>query len=190
MSEAAKLDSLNLGQAKSILSGKKGTLMEELLKSLCQDVSDQLVESLDSHGVKASLNLRQSIKPESQVTINGSEVTIGITADFYWKFVNYGVNGSEVNHGAPSWGTQPPQEKSFHQSVLEWIPTTGSTLPSGFASYDSWAWAIQNSIKKKGQEARPFFTDVVNDELVEYLRKPISDLLGRSIQINIVDPWQ
>lgn len=190
MSEAAKLDSLNLGQAKSILSGKKGTPMEELLKSLCQDVSDQLVEALDSRGVKASLNLRQSIKPESQVTINGSEVTIGIKADFYWKFVNYGVNGTEVNHGAPSWGTQPPQEKSFHQSIVEWIPTTGSTLPSGFASYDSWAWAIQNSIKKKGQAPRPFYTDVVNDELVEYLRKPISDLLGRSIQINIVDPWQ
>lgn len=189
MSEVGKLEALNLGQSKSMLSGKKSTPMENLLRTLCQDVSDQLVESLDKHGVKASLNLRQSIQPDSKVVINGSEVTIGIKADFYWKFVNYGVNGTEVNHGAPSWGTQPPQEKSFHQAILDWIPTTGTTLPSGFASYDSFAWAIQESIKKKGQEPRPFFTDVVNNELVEYLRKPISDLLGRAIKINIVDPW-
>jgi len=189
MSDADKIGALNLGQAKKVLQAKKGSPLEELLKTLCQDVSDQLVESLDSHGVKASLNLRQSIKPDSQVTINGSEVTIGINADFYWKFVNYGVNGSEVGHGAPDWGTQPAQEKSFHQAILDWIPYTGTTLPDGFSSYDSFAWAIQTNIAKKGKEARPFYTDVVNDELVEYLRKPISDLLGRSIQINIVDPW-
>ena len=188
MTEADKIGALDLGQARKVLQAKKGSPLEELLKDLCQDVSDQLVESLDKHGVKASLNLRQSIKPENQVTINGSEVTIGINADFYWKYVNYGVNGTEVNHGAPAWGSQP-QEKSFHKAILDWIPYTGTTLPDGFSSYDSFAWAIQTNIIKKRQKPRPFYSDVVNDNLVEYLRKPISDLLGRSIQINIVDPW-
>jgi hypothetical protein len=190
ISEAEILSKLNYGTSKDVLNANSNSPLSDLLRELAQDVTKQLVESLDKHQVGASNNLRQSIQPEKQVTINGNEVTIGINADFYWKFVNYGVNGSEVNHGAPNWGTQPPQDKSFHQAIIEWIPTTGSTLPEAFASYDSWAWAIQKSIAKNGKEARPFYTDVVNDSLVEQLREPISNLLGRSITINIVDPWQ
>lgn len=190
MSVSKQLSSMNIGKSKAVINAQQGSPLEELLKDLCQDVSNQLVESLDKHNVKASLNLRQSIKPDNKVTIKGSEVTVGIKADFYWKFVNYGVNGTETQYGAPSWGAQPAQDVSFHQSILNWIPTTGSTLPDGFASYDSWAWAIQTNIKKHGQKPRPFYTDVVNEQLVDYLAKPISELLGKAITINIVDPWQ
>ena len=187
--EADILAKLNLGTSKAVVQGQPNSPLGELLQSLAQDVTDMLTKSLDGYDVNASRNLRQSITP-TKIEQNGNTILVPIDADFYWKFVNYGVNGSEVNHGAPAWGTQEPQAVSFHQSILEWIPTTGSTLPDGFQSYDSWAWAIQSSIIKKGKAPRPFFTDVVNDKLVEYLRKPISNLLGRSIEISIVEPWQ
>lgn len=187
--EADIISKLTLGTSKAIIKGQPNSPLGELLQSLAQDVTDMLTKSLDGYDVNASRNLRQSITP-TKIEQNGNTISVPIEADFYWKFVNYGVNGSEVNHGAPSWGTQPPQEKTFHQAILEWIPTTGSTLPAGFEDYDSWAGAIQSSIVKKGKAARPFFTDVVNDKLVEYLREPISNLLGRSIEIAIVEPWQ
>jgi hypothetical protein len=187
--ESDILAKLNLGSAKSVLEGNPSSPLSELLRELAQDVTNQLTASLDSHGVGASLNLRQSIKPHKQVTIDGSTVSVGIDADFYWKFVDKGVNGTEVNHGSPSWGTQPAQSTSFHDAILAWIPTTGMTTRDN-QTYDSMAWAIQSSIIKKGKKARPFFTDVVNDTLVEQLREPISKLLGRSITIKIVEPWQ
>jgi hypothetical protein len=46
------------------------------------------------------------------------------------------------------------------------------------------------NVKKKGKEPRPFFTDVVNERLVDVLKKPIEKLLKRSIEIIIVEPWQ
>jgi len=190
MTEAEILSKLNLGSSKSVLEGNPSSPLAELLKELTQDVTDQLKKSLDSYGVGASMNLRQSIVPHKQAKLDGDTISVGIDADFYWKFVDKGVNGAEVNHGSPAWGQQPAQTTSFHQAILNWIPTTGSTLPQGFDSYDSWAWAIQTNIKKHGKKARPFFTDVVNDTLVEQLAKPISKLLGRAIKINIVEPWQ
>jgi hypothetical protein len=189
MNEADILSKLNLGTSKAVIQGQPNSPLGELLQGLAQDVTDMLTKSLDGYDVNASRNLRQSIKP-TKVIQDGNTVVVPIEADFYWKFVNFGVNGSEVNHGAPAWGTQEPQSVSFHQAIIEWIPTTGTTLPEQFSSYDSWAWAIQSSIVKNGKKARPFFTDVVNEKLVEYLREPISTLLGRSIEIAIAEPWQ
>jgi len=189
MNEADILSKLNLGTSKAVIQGQPNSPLGELLQGLAQDVTDMLTKSLDGYDVNASRNLRQSIKP-TKVIQDGNTVVVPIEADFYWKFVNFGVNGSEVNHGAPAWGTQTGQDKTFHQSIIEWIPTTGSTLPSGFETYEGWAFAIISNIMKNGKKARPFFTDVVNEKLVEYLREPISNLLGRSIEIAIAEPWQ
>lgn len=191
INEADILSKLKLGTSKEVLTASPKSPLAELLQRIVQDVINQLTERIDHYNIGASNNLRQSLKA-TKVTQKGNEVSIQISVGdaFYWKFVNFGVNGSEVNHGAPAWGTQPKQEKSFHQAILDWIPTTGTTLPEQFGSYDSWAWAIQESIKKNGKQARPFFTDVVNDALTEAMREPISNLLGRAITVNIVEPWQ
>lgn len=188
--EAIALQKLNLGMANAILSEKPNSPLSALLLALAQDVTEQLRVSADKYNISASSNLKQSIIPKNKVTIENGAVTVAIEADFYWKFVNYGVNGTEINRGAPAWGVQPKQDMSFHQAILNWIPTTGTTLPEGFSSYDSWAWAIQTNIKKHGQKARPFFTDVVNKKLVQELKKPIELLLKQAITVNIVDPWQ
>jgi len=189
INEADILSKLQLGSSKAVLNASPQSPLAELLQRTIQDVIDQLTKQIDHYAIGASENLKQSITPTKLESKTGS-ISIGIDADFYWKFVNYGVNGSEVNHGAPAWGAQPKQNKSFHQAILDWIPTTGSTLPEQFSSYDSWAWAIQESIKKNGKAARPFFTDVVNDALTAQIKEPIQNLFGRSIEINIVEPWQ
>lgn len=189
MSESSILNSLNLGNSKDILENKPDSPLGVLLTELTEDVIKQLQQRLVDRDINASLGLSQSIIP-TDVTLEGNSVSVGISMDFYWKYINYGVNGTDVNRGAPNWGSGPRQTKSFKDAVKEWIPHRGLTLPEGFRDYDSFAWAIMVNKIKKGQEARPFFTDVINENLVQVLKKPIENVLGRAVEISIVEPWQ
>lgn len=181
---------ITVGNSEAILKGLPGTPLEGLLVDLMQDVADQLVIEMDRLEIAASRRLRQSIIPDKQVTKEGNVVTIGLSADFYWKFVNYGVNGTEVQHGAPSWGKQPPGEVSFHKSIMDWTMDRGITMPAQFDTYDSFAWAVMANVRKKGKQARPFFTNVVNETLTTKIQKELSEFFKEAITVNIVEPWQ
>lgn len=184
-SEADIVNSLNLGQAKSVLNNTGSNPLGELLVFLMQDVIDQLRQSIDKYDISASGNLKQSLRP-TKVTVNGSEVNVGIEADYYAKFINYGVNGTKVNHGAPNWGSIP-QDKSFEAAIDEWITHRGITLPSAFSSYESFNPVIRRSIIENGKKPRPFINDVLTPELTKKLQQPIEKLLGRAITLIIKD---
>lgn len=180
----------NIGQARAVLNGEPSSPLAALLRDFALNVCGQLQESLKKHNVNTSaLGLSQSIQP-TKVSITKSAVSIGIEAEHYWKFVNYGVNGTEISWGAPAWGTQPNTGKSFHQNILEWIPKRGVKLPPQFDDYNSFAWAIMQGVKKKGQQPRPFYTEVINKNLAAIVRPQIEKILGRSIEIIIAEPWQ
>lgn len=188
--EADILSALNLGSSKAVLENKGNSPLSQLLVSMSEDVITQLKGALVARNINtSSQGLSQSLHV-SEIKIAGSEVKIGVSAEFYWKFVNYGVNGTEVHRGAPDWGSVPAGDKSFSQAIREWIPQRGLQLPPEFSSFESFTYAIMTNIRKKGKEARPFFEDVVNDKLVETLREPIEKVIGRSIEISIASPWQ
>lgn len=188
VNEADILNSLNVGNAKTSLDSSNNSPLGNLLVKLNQAIIDDLQQSIQARDINASRNLSQGITP-SDVIINGNEVEVNISMDFYWKYINYGVNGTEVNHNAPTWGSAPSQTMSFHDSILAWKSDRGITLPEGFKDYDSFAWAIQNSIIRKGKKARPFYDDVINEKLVKVLEAPIKKLLGESIKLTIIAPW-
>lgn len=188
VNEADILNSLNVGNAKTVLDNSNNSPLGNLLVKLNQAIIDDLQQSIQARDINASRNLSQGITP-SDVIINGNEVEVNISMDFYWKYINYGVNGTEVNHNAPTWGSAPSQTMSFHDSILAWKSDRGITLPEGFEDYDSFAWAIQNSIIRKGKKPRPFYDDVINEKLVKVLEEPIKKLLGESIKLTIVAPW-
>jgi len=178
----------NIGVANSVLNNDKGSPLEQLLINISQDICDQLKENLRKYDANTtSLGLSQSIQPNS-ITYENNLLSIGISAEYYWKFINYGVNGEVINRGAPNWGKQPSTGKSFHQSVLEWIPKRGVMAENG--DYDGLAWAIMRSIRLKGKQPKPFFTDVMNTNLAEIMRPQIEELLGKAIEIKITQPWQ
>lgn len=189
ISEADILGGLTVGNAKSVVEGKKNSPLGNLLIELNQAIIDDLRTSIKNRDIDASRNLSQGITP-SDVIIKGNEIEVNISMDFYWKYVNYGVNGTEQNNNAPSWGVAPSQTLSFHESILAWKSDRGITLPEGFKDYDSFAWAVQTNIKKYGKKARPFYDDVINDKLVAVLEAPIKKLLGESIKLTIVASWQ
>lgn len=179
----------NSGVSQSILQGQNNPI-NALLIDIATDICDRLRDGLVKYNVNtSSLGLSQSIIP-GEIELNGNELSVSISSESYWKFINYGVNGTEVNHGAPAWGKQPKSGKSFHQSILEWIPKRGVMLPDAFKSYDSFAWAIQKNIEKKGKQPRPFFTEVVNQSLNAQLLPRIIEIFGREIELNITQPWQ
>lgn len=188
--EAAIIESLNLGAARAVLENKPASPLGQLLLSQVQMIVERLKDAMKNRDINtASLGLSQSVAA-SEVSVTPSGVSVQIEMDFYWKFVNYGVNGTEINRGAPNWGTQPPGPQTFFEAIRDWIPKRGLMLPPSFRSYDSFTFAIMENVRKKGKEARPFFADVVNDALVSELQGPIEDIIGRSIIISIVEPWQ
>ena len=189
VNEADILSGLNVGNAKTSLDNSNNSPLGNLLVKLNQAIIDDLQQSIQARDINASRNLSQGITP-SDVIINGNEVEVNISMDFYWKYINYGVNGTEQNNNAPSWGSAPSQTLSFHDSILAWKSDRGITLPSNFDDYDSFAWAIQTNIKKYGKKPRPFYDDVINEKLVKVLEAPIRKLLGESIKLTIVASWQ
>jgi hypothetical protein len=187
MSVTDIVNKMNLGTAKASLQSEPNSPLHIMLLGIHQEVVDRLGKSVEKHGAVASNRLKQSI-----VTVDQSKsgnVTIGVTANFYWKYVNYGVNGTKVNRGAPTWGAPPSGTPSFKQAILGWIRDKGITARPG-QTYDQMAFAIMKGIKENGMEARPFFTDVVNAELKKYLSKSISEVMKKAIIIEITDPWQ
>ena len=188
MTEAEILGKLNLGSSKAILNNTAGNPMSALLLKLTQDVIDDLRKAIAARDIDASRNLSQGIKP-TKVIYNGKAVSVGIEMDFYWKYVNYGVNGTLVNHGAPNWGEAAASGKSFNDSIIEWMSFRGITK-GDFETLEDKASFIQMRIVQKGKKPRPFFEDVINDQLIKVLKKPIGKLLGKSIKINIISPWR
>ena len=187
---AGKYNIPNVGVSNAILENKGSSPLDQLMLDLTLSVTDQLRKKLVDYDINtSSLGLSHSIQP-TEVTHENGILTIGIKAEDYWKYVNYGVNGEKINRGAPNWGTQRNNGKSFHQNILEWIPKRGLIKPDKFDTYEAFAWAIRRKIIDNGKEARPFFSDVVNEKLVNFMRPQIEQLLGEAITINIVAKWQ
>lgn len=191
MSESEILASLNLGTSKAILEDKPSSPLGELLVSFSEDVIKALQEKMKAYDINTSSGSLSQSAQVLPVDVSSDGVSVTITMDFYWKFVNYGVNGKLINRGAPTYGTQPPQAKTFLQAIEEWIPKRGLMLDERHKSYPQMAKAIMFSVINKGQEARPFYTDVVNSALIKSLEPKVRKLLGKAITITIKEPtWQ
>jgi len=192
MTEGEIINSLNLGTSTAILNNSTGNPLGELLVSLTQEVIDRIVQKGQDYNINASRNLTQSFVP-TEVEYTGKEVNVGLSADFYWKYINFGVNGTVINHGAPTHGKAPSGTPSFEQAIGKWIIDRGITLdgrPNGAETYDQLNYLMRRAISENGKAPRPFVTDVINDNLINVLRAPIEKVLGRAIQVNIISPWQ
>ena len=174
----------DLGVSKAVLENKGNSPLDKLMYDLTLDICDQLREQLKQRDINTtSLGLSQSIRP-TDTTIQGNELTIGILAEEYWKYVNFGVNGTNVNHGAPNWGSRA---RPTVKDIEEWIPKRGI---QPYGTLKGAAIAITRKVIRDGKEARPFYDAVINDKLINFMRPQVEELLGRAIEINILSKWQ
>ena len=190
VNEADILNSLNVGNAKTSLDSSNNSPLGNLLVKLNQAIIDDLQQSIQARDINASRNLSSGITP-SDIIINGNEVEVNISMDFYWKYINYGVNGTEVNHGSPTWGSAPTQSYTMGEALRHWETDRGILTQDG--KYTNWISKSKvegKSLIQRGQKSRPFYNDVINEKLVKILEAPIRKLLGESIKLTIVAPWQ
>lgn len=179
------LRKLNLGTSKQTLAGKKGSPLGDLLMGIHQEVIDRLNDKITSYDAIASNRLKQSIISFDKST--PGKITLEMSAEFYWKYVNYGVNGTAVNHGAPTWGSAPSSTGTFKDNILKWIQDRGIKANPG-QTYDQMAFLIMAKIKRDGIKPRPFFTEVVNKELETYLNKSVASVFKKALTIEIKTP--
>jgi len=187
--EGSLISALNIGSSKEVLKASPQSPLSKLLQELTQDVIDDLVKSASKYDIQAS-TFNQDIRP-TKVNLDGNVLSVGIYAPYYWKFINYGVNGSLVNHGAPNWGASPSGTGSMSESMKAWEGYRGIVTQNGqYTNWTSLSKVEGMSMIERGQKPRPFYSDVVNDKLIDTLRIPIEKLLKRSIEIIITEPWQ
>jgi len=179
--EADLVNSIDFARSEQILANKSDNPLTELLLRLTNDIIKDLRLQLDKS--RATGNLQGSIVPMPK-TYN----LIEVTAPFYWKYINYGVNGIQINRGAPYHGKAPKTNLSFYDSIFKWIGDKGIVPKEAGVTREQLAGMIVNSVRMKGIEATHFYDKVVTQERKKEMATSISNLVGQAIKLSIKKP--
>ena len=118
---------------------------------ISQRLIDELIKVMREKKVEASSNLIQSLEPEWQ----GDEIRI--YADYYWKFVDKGVNGLVQNRNSEYSFKFVPASKKHAMAMVEWAKFKGMGAITVKEAYQ-----LATSIKLKGIKARNFVEEFEN----------------------------
>lgn len=182
MSDADIINSLDFGRSEDILKNTSDNPMTELLLRITNELIEDWRKQLISDKSYATGDLAQSLRP---ATIKPD--SIETTGAPHWKYINYGVNGTMVNRGAPTHGKAPKGNLSFYQAIYKWIGDKG-IVPNEGMTREQLAGAMVNSIRMKGIEATHFFDKVLTEQRVDEMSKRVSDLVGAAIKTIILKP--
>jgi hypothetical protein len=128
--------------------GKEQWIQAELdYDTIAQKIIDTLIDVMREKDVEASSNLIQSLEPESK---NGEIV---IYADYYWKFIDKGVNGLRQSRDSEFSFKFIPASKKHALSIAKWLEFRG--LATEFTTLAD-AYRVATSTKIKGIRGRKF----------------------------------
>ena len=128
--------------------GKEQWIQEELdYDTIAQKIIDTLIDVMREKDVEASSNLIQSLEPESK---NGEIV---IYADYYWKFIDKGVNGLMQSRNSEFSFKFVPASKKHALSIAKWLEFRG--LATEFTTLAD-AYRVATATKIKGIRGRKF----------------------------------
>ena len=128
--------------------GKEQWIQEELdYDTIAQKIIDTLIDVMREKDVEASSNLIQSLEPETK---NGEIV---IYADYYWKFIDKGVNGLMQSRDSEFSFKFIPASKKHALSIAKWLEFRG--LATEFTTLAD-AYRVATATKIKGIRGRKF----------------------------------
>ena len=128
--------------------GKEQWIQQELdYDTIAQNLIDTLVEVMREKDVEASSNLIQSLEPETK----SGEIVI--YADYYWKFIDKGVNGLRQSRDSEFSFKFVPASKKHALSIAKWLEFRG--LATEFTTLAD-AYRIATATKIKGIRGRKF----------------------------------
>ena len=128
--------------------GKEQWIQAELdYDTIAQKIIDTLIDVMREKDVEASSNLIQSLEPETK---NGEIV---IYADYYWKFIDKGVNGLMQSRDSEYSFKFVPASKKHALSIAKWLEFRG--LATEFTTLAD-AYRVATATKIKGIRGRKF----------------------------------
>ena len=128
--------------------GKEQWIQAELdYDEIAQKLIDTLIDVMREKDVEASSNLIQSLEPETK---NGEIV---IYADYYWKFIDKGVNGLMQSRNSEFSFKFVPASKKHALSIAKWLEFRG--LATEFTTLAD-AYRVATATKIKGIRGRKF----------------------------------
>lgn len=161
-----------LGQAKDKLK----TEAEGGFAQVVQRFTEDLIAEMKQRTPRASGTLQQSITPEYD--FSEFPISIKILAADYWDFINSGVDGVDQSAGAinnkygttysfkfAGAGRKMADALSGAGSMQNWLASKGIIAQDG--DYESLAYAIGSSIKKKGIKPSKFVNDSLTEEKLQ-----------------------
>ena len=123
-------------------------IQEELdYDTIAQKLIDTLIDVMREKDVEASSNLIQSLEPETK----SGEIVI--YADYYWKFIDKGVNGLMQSRDSEFSFKFVPASKKHALSIAKWLEFRG--LATEFTTLAD-AYRIATATKIKGIRGRKF----------------------------------
>ena len=128
--------------------GTEQWIQEELdYDTIAQKIIDTLIDVMREKDVEASSNLIQSLEPESK------QGEIVIYADYYWKFIDKGVNGLMQSRNSEFSFKFVPASKKHALSIAKWLEFRG--LATEFTTLAD-AYRVATATKIKGIRGRKF----------------------------------
>jgi hypothetical protein len=182
VSDADIINSLDFGRSESILNNTSENPMTDLLLRLTNELIEDWRKELIKNDAYVTGNLAGELKPSSI-----KPESIETSAPYYWKYVNYGVNGIARNNGAPTHGSAPRGNLTFYQAIKKWMYDKGIKPPEGY-TIEQYAGMVKNSIRMKGIKGNHFFDKVLTEQRVDEMSQRVSDLAKEAITIIIKKP--
>jgi len=180
----------------------------DLLEDLGNIIITDLQKNIDQKNLIASANLRQSINFE--VKIFATTVQLSLSLADYYKFMDKGVKGVKDSSKAPNSPYSYKNKMPPRDAILEYIKTKPLQIKSSInltklnkkgvqvkrratteekktieEERDLAAILIQKSIYNKGLKATNFYSDVVNDSLIDKFRNELSEAFKQDIIISL-----
>lgn len=185
--------------------------VEDLLLKYLHEIITGLTRELKSAKKDQPGVLLQSIGENSDVEYEGDKMTIFIGMEDYWKYVNYGVNGTDSSNGSKYnfKNKQPPEDEMLefintNNKVKAWARTLIAKKKlkktqkkvkskrikkavkqiSTEKAYKQAAFLIGRGIKRKGIKPTNFYDNIINDALVQRLTNDLSKAFQKDIEIH------
>ena len=188
----AKQDVSILEQMNSILKSEvlepiKGSAPDIVLNWL-QGRIDHAKEILKNDGrMTTSGALYQSIRESDLKLSDEGAMTVNVIAEQYWKYINYGVNGSDIDQqSTKGWAftTKAPPQQAMLNYIKDKAITQLNFKKAGAKPLfldtpekrEGAANFLSQRVKKKGIRKTPFIDNSFTDEQIDILTKELANL--------------
>lgn len=152
------------------------TVYEKFILNVGNKVTADLREYIQKNAMNTGA-LAQSV-----VYFPTGVLSFEIQADFYYKFVDEGVNGIASNHGSAYSFKTPFVSYNMAKAIQEW---KGLEM--------SHAFAVASNIKQRGLRPKKITESVITDETLEMIARDLAEVTGLTFEIKFektTQQWQ